>query len=55
MLAMNANEVIRNVIFDLSEVLLPEVMGVEVGLEAATGRHRDCITRAMGSLPHYEV
>ena len=46
---------IKNVIFDLSEVLIPGMIGVEVGLEAATGVARDSITKAMGSHPHYEV
>jgi len=46
---------IKNVIFDLSEVLLPGMIGVEVGLERTTGVARDSITRAMGSHPHYQV
>lgn len=40
---------IDSVIFDLSEVLLPGMIGVEDRLSAKTGVPKDRITRAMGS------
>ena len=46
---------IQHVIFDLSEVLLPGMMGVEVRLSAQTGLPQDTITQALGSYPHYEA
>jgi FMN phosphatase YigB (HAD superfamily) len=46
---------IDSVIFDLSEVLLPGMIGVEERLSAQTGLPKESITRAMGSFPHYEV
>jgi FMN phosphatase YigB (HAD superfamily) len=46
---------IESVIFDLSEVLLPGMIGVEDQLSAKTGLPKDSFTRAMGSFPHYVV
>jgi FMN phosphatase YigB (HAD superfamily) len=45
----------KNVIFDLSEVLLPGLIGVEAQLSRETRLPSDKITRALGSFPHYEV
>ena len=46
---------IKNVIFDLSEVLLPGMIGVEHRLSRRTGLPIEKITKALGSHPHYEV
>lgn len=46
---------IENVIFDLSEVLLPGMIGVEDRLSRLSGIPKEKITRALGSRPHYEV
>jgi|GEM_PF-3314152 len=46
---------ITNVIFDLSEVLLPGMIGVEDRLSHQTKLPKDKITQALGSRPHYEV
>ncbi|ROS05529.1 FMN phosphatase YigB (HAD superfamily) [Sinobacterium caligoides] len=45
---------IENVVFDLSEVLLPGIIGVEEQLGLRTGKSEDVIARAMGSYPYYE-
>lgn len=46
---------IDNVIFDLSEVLLPGMIGVEHRLAHRTGLPKEKITQALGSHPHYEA
>jgi hypothetical protein len=46
---------IESVIFDLSEVLLPGMIGVEDRLSATPELPKDSFTRAMGSFPHYVV
>jgi len=46
---------INSVIFDLSEVLLPGLMGVEHRLAQRIGLPVDTITQALGSRPHYRV
>jgi FMN phosphatase YigB (HAD superfamily) len=46
---------IDGVIFDLSEVLLPGMIGVEDLLSAKTGLPKDRFTQAMGIFPHYVV
>jgi FMN phosphatase YigB (HAD superfamily) len=46
---------IDTLLFDLSEVLIPGLIGVEVPLARALGTTPEQITRAMGSHPHYEV
>jgi len=46
---------IRNLIFDLSEVLLPGIIGVEHRLSRELDLAPDAVTRAMGSRPHYQV
>ncbi len=45
---------IEKVIFDLSEVLIPGLIGIENRLEEITGRPRDLIAKALGSHPYYE-
>lgn len=44
---------IENVVFDLSEVLLPGIIGVEEQLGLQTGKSKDSIAKAMGSYPYY--
>lgn len=46
---------VKHVIFDLAEVLMPGMMGVERGLAIATGLPKDIITRSLGIYPHYQV
>lgn len=46
---------IEHVIFDLSEVLLPGLIGVEEALEARTGKPKDLVAKALGSYPYYEI
>src|SRR4051794_33998315 len=47
--------VITTIIFDLSEVLIPGLIGVEQGLAEALGIDKHLVTTAMGSHPHYVV
>jgi len=46
---------IKTVILDLSEVLIPGLIGIEERLEAVTGTSRDRIAKALGSHPYHEV
>ena len=46
---------VTSVIFDLSEVLLPGLIGVENRLAQRTGLPADTIAQALGSRPHYRV
>ena len=46
---------INTLIFDLSEVLIPGLIGVEERLSEALGIDKHLITAAMGSHPHYVV
>jgi len=46
---------IKNVIFDLSEVVMPGLIGIEARLEEITGRPRDLIAKALGSYPYHEI
>ena len=45
----------KNIIFDLSEVLLPGLIGVEDILEKELGASSDDIAKAMGSYPYHKV
>ena len=46
---------IESIVFDLSEVLIPGLIGVEEKLERHTGVPRNLLAKAMGSYPYYEV
>lgn len=46
---------IKNVIFDLSEVLIPGLIGVEKELEKFTATPSGLISKALGSYPYYEI
>ncbi len=46
---------IKSVIFDLSEVLIPGLIGIEGRLEEITGVSSDLIAKALGSYPYHEV
>lgn len=46
---------IKTVIFDLSEVLIPGLIGIEERLEKITGKSSDSIAKALGSYPYYEI
>lgn len=46
---------IKSVVFDLSEVLIPGLIGIEKHLEELTGKPRDLIAKALGSYPYHEV
>ncbi len=46
---------IKNVIFDLSEVLIPGLIGIENNLESKTGSPKEVITKALGSHVHYKI
>ncbi len=46
---------IKAVVFDLSEVLIPGLIGIEKHLEDITGKPKDLIARALGSHPYYEI
>lgn len=43
------------VVFDLSEVLLPGLIGVEDKLETKVGKPKDMIAKALGSHPYHEI
>ena len=45
---------IKNVVFDLSEVLLPGLIGVEDKLQLRTGKPGNLIAQALGSYPYYQ-
>ena len=45
---------IRAVIFDLSEVLIPGLIGIEDRLEELTGISKDLIAKSLGSYPYHE-
>lgn len=45
---------IKNVVFDLSEVLLPGIIGIEEHLSLRTGTSKEVIAKALGSSPYYE-
>jgi len=47
--------VIKKVIFDLSEVLLPGLIGIEKHLEEITGKPSDLIAKALGSYPYHAI
>ena len=46
---------IKTVVFDLSEVLIPGLIGIEKRLEELTEKPRDLIARALGSYPYHEI
>ena len=46
---------IKTVIFDLSEVLIPGLIGIEQRLEVITGKPSDLIAKALGNYPFHEI
>lgn len=46
---------IKSVVFDLSEVLIPGLIGIEIRLEELTEKPRDLIAKALGSYPYHEI
>ena len=45
---------ITHIVYDLSEVLIPGLIGIEKTLESLTGVSSDHMAKAMGSHPYYE-
>lgn len=49
------NALIKSVVFDLSEVLIPGLIGIEKRFEELTEKPRELIAKALGSYPYHEI